>query len=67
MRAMRIYEARLLTCYQAGDEDAVAKALDRLDEESEDAEAGAHLEAETANEIHGLHTIAEQWQEANRG
>ncbi len=51
-RAARIHEARLI----AG----------RDDEESEDAEAGALLEAETANEIHGLHTIAEQWREANR-
>lgn len=53
MRAARIYEARLIAGHD--------------DEESEDAEAGALLEAETANEIHGLHTIAEQWREANRG
>jgi hypothetical protein len=51
-RAARIYEARLIAGYD--------------EEESDDAEAGALLEAETANEIHGLHTIAEQWREANR-
>ena len=51
-RAARLYEARLIAGH--------------VDDESEDAEAGALLEAETANEIHGLHTIAEQWREANR-
>ena len=66
-RAARIFEARLLGCYQAGDDDAVAQALERLADESEDAEAGALLEAETANEIHKLHNIAEAWRAANEG
>lgn len=53
MRAARIYEARLIAGHD--------------EEESDDAEAGALLEAERDNEIHGLHTIAEQWREANKG
>jgi len=52
-RAARIFEARLIAGH---DED-----------ESEDAEAGALLEAETANEIHKLHNIAEAWRAANEG
>lgn len=52
-RAARLYMARLIA---GTDED-----------ESEDAEAGALLEAETANEIHGLYQIADAWREANKG
>ncbi len=53
MRAARLYEARLLAGLN--------------EEESEDAEAGALLEAENANELHEMHTIACQWREANKG
>ncbi len=53
MRAARIYEARLIAGTDEG--------------ESDDAEAGALLEAENANEIHGLHRIADAWREANKG
>lgn len=52
MRAARLYEARLIAGHD--------------DDESEDAEAGALLEAETANEIHGLYKIADAWREANK-
>lgn len=52
MRAARLFEARLLAGHD--------------EEESDDAEAGALLEAETANEIHGLHNIAEAWLKANQ-
>lgn len=52
-RAARVYEARLI----AGTDE----------EESDDAEAGAILEAETAIAIHGLYEIADAWREANKG
>ncbi len=52
MLAADVYRARVIA---GTDED-----------ESEDSEAGRLLAAETANEIHGLHTIANQWREANK-
>ncbi len=52
VRAARIYEARLLAGH--------------VEEESEEAEAGSILEAETAAEIHEVATIARAWAESTR-
>lgn len=52
VRAARLYEARLLAGH--------------VEEESEEAEAGSILEAETAAEIHEVATIARAWAEARK-
>jgi hypothetical protein len=52
VRAARLYEARLLAGH--------------VEEESEEAEAGSILEAETAAEIHEVATIARAWAESTR-
>lgn len=52
VRAARLYEARLLAGH--------------VEEESEEAEAGSILEAETAAEIHEVATIARAWAESAR-
>lgn len=52
MRSARLYEARLLAGHD--------------EEESEDAEAGALLEAETANDIRHMRDIADAWLKSNQ-
>jgi hypothetical protein len=65
-RAAKLYDARLLACYQAGNDEAIRDALDRMGEESEDAEAGALLEAETANDMRHMRDIADAWLKSNQ-
>lgn len=41
-------------------------ASGREEDLSEEAEAGAFLDAETAHEIHGLHEMTKAWLEAQK-